>query len=93
MSKELSGGLKTFAVSFVQGSAACDAHKIRNAIKGLGTDEQAIASVLNGRNNQDMEMIKAAYKEETKNELEKDIKGDLSGDIKHWYVAILQAAR
>jgi len=92
--KELSGKYKELAIGLVKGSPATEAHALRKAIKGLGTDEKAIANVLAaGRTNADVEAIKAAYKEECNHDLEKDISGDLSGELKQFYVAILQGAR
>jgi annexin A7/11 len=56
-----------------------DAEIIHKAIKGLGTDEKAIISVLGHRTKQQVGMIAQAYKTHYKDTLEKALVGDTGG--------------
>ncbi|XP_012938085.1 titin homolog [Aplysia californica] len=58
-----------------------DAEKLHNAVKGLGTDEDAIINIIPCRTNAQRQEIKKRYKELYKQDLIKDLKGDLSGDF------------
>ncbi|XP_074143220.1 annexin A4 [Sminthopsis crassicaudata] len=62
------------------GFNACeDAQKLRKAMKGLGTDEDAIIDVLAYRTVSQRQEIKIAYKSSIGRDLIKDLKSELSG--------------
>jgi Annexin len=56
------------------------ANKLFKAIDGAGTDEAAIFDTLQGKTPQQLEQIKAAYKDHYRRDLVADLKGDLSGE-------------
>lgn len=62
-------------------NAAEDAQKLRKAMKGLGTDEDAIIDVLAYRNVSQRQEIKTAYKSTIGRDLVSDLKSELSGNF------------
>jgi Domain of unknown function (DUF4157)/Annexin len=56
------------------------AEQLYTAMKGLGTDETAIYSALNGRTSDELTAIKAAYLRLTKHQLIDDLQDELSGN-------------
>lgn len=73
--------------------AEFDAHMLRGAIKGLGTDEDVLIEILCTRSNAQIQEIKKVYKEKFNKDLEKDIIGDTSGNFKKLLVSLIQANR
>lgn len=56
------------------------AEQLRDAMKGLGTEEDQIWNALEGRTPAEITAIKRAYKELTGHQLDRDFMDDLSGD-------------
>jgi hypothetical protein len=54
--------------------------QLRDAMKGLGTDEDAIYAALNSRSPDELNAIKEAYRRITGRELVDDLRDELSGD-------------
>jgi hypothetical protein len=54
--------------------------RLREAMKGWGTDEDAIYAALNGRSAEELNAIKEAYRRLTGRELIDDLRDELSGD-------------
>ncbi|XP_072549068.1 annexin A1-like isoform X3 [Salminus brasiliensis] len=73
--------------------AQFDAHELRQAMKGLTTKEKVLCEILGTRSNQEIRLIKTAFKEAYGEELEHDIKGDTSGDFKTALLALCKATR
>ncbi|XP_072007046.1 annexin A1-like [Engystomops pustulosus] len=91
--KALSGKLEEIVLELLKTPAQFDADVLKGAIKGLGTDEDAIIEILVTRSNKQIKLIKEAYKAEFKVELEKDIIGDTSGDFQKALLALLKGER
>lgn len=68
------------------------AEKLYKAMKGLGTDEEAVSSVINGYNDRDLKIIAGLYEENYGKTLEKAIKGDFSGNAEKTLLAKLNKA-
>lgn len=66
-----------------------DAMKLHEAVKGLGTDEEAIIDVLSARKNKQRQEIKNSYKQQYGADLEDDLGNDTSGDFKKLILALL----
>ncbi|BFZ22448.1 hypothetical protein BsWGS_25488 [Bradybaena similaris] len=73
--------------------AEFDAYMLKNAIKGLGTDEDVLIEILCTRSNAQIQEIKKAYQEKFNKSLEADIIGDTSGHFKKLLVSLLQSNR
>uniref|UniRef100_A0A2K6FQI5 Annexin n=1 Tax=Propithecus coquereli TaxID=379532 RepID=A0A2K6FQI5_PROCO len=65
-----------------------DAEILRKAMKGFGTDEQAIVDVVANRSNDQRQKIKAAFKTMYGKDLIKDLKSELSGNMEELILAL-----
>ncbi|NP_001187187.1 annexin A4 [Ictalurus punctatus] len=72
--------------------AEIDAEKLRLAMKGAGTDEAAIISVLAHRTIAQRQKIKEAYKVSVGKNLEDDIKSELTGNFEKVVCGLLMPA-
>ncbi|XP_020646858.3 annexin A7 [Pogona vitticeps] len=68
--------------------AGRDAEILRKAMKGFGTDEQAIIDVVAHRSNDQRQQIKAAFKTMYGKDLIKDLKSELSGNMEELIIAL-----
>ncbi|CAD5123608.1 DgyrCDS11936 [Dimorphilus gyrociliatus] len=93
LKSELSGNLETVVLALCRDRFTYDAEQLNRAIKGLGTDEDLLISIICTRNPSEMEAIKQRYMELYKRTLEDDVVGDTSGDFRRFLVALLQAGR
>ncbi|XP_076868252.1 annexin A1-like [Brachyhypopomus gauderio] len=73
--------------------AQYDAHELRQAMKGLGTNEKVLNEILGTRSNQEIRLFKTAFKEAYGEELEHSIKGDTSGHYETALLALCKATR
>uniref|UniRef100_A0A673C5Y5 Annexin n=1 Tax=Sphaeramia orbicularis TaxID=375764 RepID=A0A673C5Y5_9TELE len=90
----LKGDLEDVVLALLKTPAQYDAQQLKQAMKGLGTDEDTLIEILASRTNRELEEVKKAYKAEYKKELEDDIKSDTSGDFKKLLCFLmLQASR
>lgn len=67
-----------------------DAAALRAAMKGLGTDEAAIISILTTKSNKQREKILAKYTEEINRDLIKDLKSELGGKFEDVILALMK---
>ncbi|XP_032047591.1 annexin A7 isoform X2 [Aythya fuligula] len=89
-------GLPAATVQYTQGTiqaapnfdANRDAEILRKAMKGFGTDEQAIIDVVANRSNDQRQRIKAAFKTMYGKDLIKDLKSELSGNVEELILAL-----
>uniref|UniRef100_A0A8C5B274 Annexin n=1 Tax=Gadus morhua TaxID=8049 RepID=A0A8C5B274_GADMO len=102
------GNVQPTIVPYEQFDVTADIKALRQACKGLGTDEAAIVEILANRSAAQRTEIKQAYFEKYDDdivsykeayaqlhecELEADIEGDTSGDVRNLLIALLQAGR
>lgn len=66
-----------------------DSQKLRNAMKGLGTDERAIIDVICYRSNEQRQELKLKYKTLFGRDLVDDIKSEISGDFEKTVLALM----
>uniref|UniRef100_A0A7N6BHS6 Annexin n=1 Tax=Anabas testudineus TaxID=64144 RepID=A0A7N6BHS6_ANATE len=91
----LKGDLEDVVLALLKTPAHYDAQLLKQAMKGLGTDEDTLIEILASRTNREIVEIKKAYKEGVyfKKELEEDIKSDTSGDFRAALLALCKASR
>lgn len=64
----------------------------RKAMKGLGTNEKLLYSILAGRSNRDMELLKKTYYKMYTDDLSSKARGEVSGSFKQVLTSAMQAA-
>ena len=66
------------------------ATRVRDAVKGLGTNEKILNRVIVTRNEIDIKLIKQYYKLLYQRDMVEDIKSDTSGDYRKLLVALIE---
>jgi hypothetical protein len=90
---ETSGHYEDLLLSLIEPKADYDAMLVKDAVKGLGTNDDQLIEVLCTRNNLELKQLKEAYLRLYHVDLEKDVAGDTSGHYKELLLAILRADR
>uniref|UniRef100_A0A1I8HSY7 Annexin n=1 Tax=Macrostomum lignano TaxID=282301 RepID=A0A1I8HSY7_9PLAT len=97
---ELSGDFREAVMACFVQPAIYDAWSVKEAIYGLGTDEQALIEIFMTRTNAQIREMKEVYtdvaspnRKASKSLLEDDIRGDTSGNFKKLLVAASQGGR
>ncbi|KAM4810388.1 annexin A1 [Rhinophrynus dorsalis] len=93
LKKALSSHLEEVVLGLLKTPAQYDAHELKCAMKGLGTDEDCLIEILVSRNNRELREINKVYKEEFKKDLAKDIASDTSGDFQKTLIALSKGER
>jgi annexin A7/11 len=88
LKSEVSGHFQDVMVSRMFEESELDAYILKHAVKGAGTDEDAIIEVMCTRDNDELDKVKSAYKKLYKGDLMKDLIGDTSGDFKRLLVSM-----
>ncbi|VDK38174.1 unnamed protein product [Taenia asiatica] len=70
-----------------------DAEELREAVEGIGTDEDCLIEIICCRTNAQVGKIKETYKRVFSRDLEKDIRDDTSGHFQRLMVSLLQGNR
>lgn len=90
---ELKGKLEFIVLHLFQTAPEFDAHMLRKAMKGLGTDESTLIEILCTRTNAEIKAMREAYKKEFSRDLEKDVVSETSGHFKRLLVSMVQGSR
>ncbi|XP_069085161.1 annexin A1-like [Pleurodeles waltl] len=93
LKKALSGRFEEVVLALLKTPAQFDAHELKYATKGLGTDEDTLIEILASRENREIKEINRSYREEFKTELSKDLAGDTGGDLQKALLALAKGER
>ncbi|KGL74115.1 Annexin A5, partial [Tinamus guttatus] len=93
LKSELSGKFETLMVSLMRPTYIFDAHALKHAIKGAGTNEKVLIEILASRTPAEVRNIKQVYLQEYEANLEDKITGETSGHFQRLLVVLLQANR
>ncbi|XP_063769939.1 annexin A1-like [Pseudophryne corroboree] len=93
LKKALSSHLEEVVLGLLKTPAQFDAHCLKAAVKGLGTDESTLIEILVSRDNRELREINKVYKEEFKKDLCKDVASDTSGDFQKALLALIKGER
>ena len=77
-------------VTFPGFHAEADVMALKNAVKGVGTDEDTIITILANRSSSQRQEISQQYRLITGADLIKDLKGDLSGNFEEAVLALME---
>ena len=90
---ELSGKLEDAIIASFTDLVEYDSICLKNAIAGIGTDEDALIEIIGSRPSWFLNKIKIKYKEMYNVDLESDVIGDTSGLFQKILIALLQCSR
>uniref|UniRef100_A0A1I8IUY5 Annexin n=1 Tax=Macrostomum lignano TaxID=282301 RepID=A0A1I8IUY5_9PLAT len=90
---ELSGNFHKVCKGLCDYLCDYDAACIRRAIKGAGTDEDALVDIMSMRNNHQIRAIKASYSQKFRRDMEADVRSDVSGDFSRVLIGLMMANR
>uniref|UniRef100_UPI00398E6FA7 annexin A2-like n=1 Tax=Pristiophorus japonicus TaxID=55135 RepID=UPI00398E6FA7 len=93
LKKKLSGYLEYTMLSLLKSPTLSDAQELKNAMKGLGTDEQTLIDILVTKSNVELRELSTVYKEEFQKDLEKDIAADATGRFQKLLLTIVKGNR
>ncbi|KAM8960322.1 annexin A1-like [Pelodytes ibericus] len=93
LKKALSGKFEEVVLALLKTPSEFDAHELKKATRGMGTDEETLTEIMASRTNQELKKILEVYKEVFKTELVKDITSDTSGDFQKALVALAKGDR
>lgn len=74
------------------GPVEAECRMLKKAVDGVGTNELMLYSILCGRSNADMELLKKMYYKEYTDDLVSRMSGEVGGDMKKILLACVQAA-
>nr|XP_033779048.1 annexin A9 [Geotrypetes seraphini]XP_033779049.1 annexin A9 [Geotrypetes seraphini]XP_033779050.1 annexin A9 [Geotrypetes seraphini]XP_033779051.1 annexin A9 [Geotrypetes seraphini]XP_033779053.1 annexin A9 [Geotrypetes seraphini] len=89
----LSGNLEKIILGLLKPPAQYDAHELKAAMKGLGTDEDTLTEILITRSNQQLREIGTFYREDYKADLEQDVTAETSGHFRELLLTLLKGKR
>ncbi|XP_021449062.2 annexin A2 [Oncorhynchus mykiss] len=90
LKKALSGGLEQLMLGLMMTPSQFDAHRLRQSMEGIGTDEESLLAVLCTKSPQQLKDATIAYKQEFGRYLENDLISETSKDFTKLVLAILK---
>ncbi|KAL5022473.1 hypothetical protein ScPMuIL_001628 [Solemya velum] len=93
LKSELGGNFEDTVVALMTPPRLYDVRELRKAVSGCGTDDTALIEIMCSRSNEELEGIKAMYKEEYETELEEDLDSDTSGYFGRMMISLCTGGR
>lgn len=93
LASELGGEVKKVVIGMFRSYTDYDCHELRNAMKGLGTNESTLIEIIGSRTTSQLKAIKTRYFELFKEQLEQEVASETSGDLKNLLISLLQCNR
>uniref|UniRef100_A0A8C2R9A0 Annexin n=1 Tax=Capra hircus TaxID=9925 RepID=A0A8C2R9A0_CAPHI len=93
LKSELSGNFEKTILALMKTPVLFDAHEMKEAIKGAGTDEACLIEILASRSNEHIRELNRLYKTEFKKTLEEAIRSDTSGHFQRLLISLSQGNR
>jgi len=93
LKRELDGNLEKVVLGRFYDRYGYQAYICRNAMKGLGTDEQVLIDVICTKKPEEMKKIKSAYEELFKRDFMKDLQSEVSGNLRRILYSLATAGR
>ncbi|XP_078255515.1 annexin A10-like [Rhinoraja longicauda] len=93
LKEKLSGHFKEVMVGLTYPQAFFDAHELRHAMKGAGTDENCLIEVLASRANNEIYAINECYMMQFGIQLQEDIDSETSGHFRDALMLLAQGCR
>ncbi|XP_010883428.2 annexin A2 [Esox lucius] len=90
LKKALSGGLEQLILGLMMTPSQFEAHRLRQTMEGIGTDEEGLLAVLCTKTPQQLKDATTAYKQEFGRYLENDLISETSKDFTKLVLAILK---
>ena len=90
---ELSGDFETFMLTLMRDQCEADCYALNKAMKGAGTDELLITTILLNRSRAKVMEIKERYQELFGKDLMEQVKSEVSGDYEKFLVRILKGLK
>ncbi|XP_010712435.1 annexin A11 [Meleagris gallopavo] len=93
LKSELSGNFEKTILAMMKTPIMFDAYEIKEAVKGIGTDENCLIEILASRSNEHIQELNRVYKAEFKKTLEEAIRSDTSGHFQRLLISLAQGNR
>ena len=93
LKSETSGKFEDTILALFKDPISYDCWSLKNAMKGIGTNEDTLIEILATRSNEYITKMKKRYLEMYGKTLEQDLMGDLSGDLKTVMLTLASAFR
>ncbi|XP_053384290.1 annexin A4-like isoform X2 [Mercenaria mercenaria] len=93
LKSELGGNFEDVILALMMSTEEYDAYELKRAMRGIGTDEDAMIEILCSRSNAQIQKINQTYQHMYRQKLEKDIISDTSGHFKRLMVSMANGGR
>ena len=93
LKKELNGKMEEAIIALFSDPIDYDCDSLRNAMSGLGTNEDTLIEIIASRSPEVLKKIKDRYQQKFDRVLEEDIKKETHGTLQNTLIALLQCTR
>ena len=93
LKSELHGKFEDAMIALFADPIEYDADQLREAMKGLGTNEDTLREIIASRPPHILKAVKDRYQQKYQRDLETDVKKETSGTLRHLLIALLQCNR